>query len=85
MDNYSIHKGEEVENLLVKIGQNSDVYPRFAACSLCEKFWSKLKFILGSLKARTYQELGKAIGCSAFKLYISGGVGATAHKSLIIS
>lgn len=62
LDNYSIHKGKEIEKAIEKAGAKviylSPYSPDF---SPIENFWSKVKGILRSLGARTYQALEKAI------------------------
>lgn len=65
MDNYSIHKGKEVEKLIEAVGARviylSPYSPEF---SPIENFWSKVKSILRSLGARTYQALEQAIAAA---------------------
>jgi transposase len=62
MDNCSIHKGEEVRPLIEAVGARlvylSSYSPDF---SPIENFWSKVKTILKTLGARTYQALADAI------------------------
>lgn len=62
MDNYSIHKGEEVEKALQGVGARLIYLPPYSPdFSPIENFWSKVKQILRALSARTYQSLAQAI------------------------
>lgn len=62
MDNYSIHKGEEVKLAIEAVGARVIYLPPYSPdFSPLENFWSKVKGILRSLGARTYQALEKAI------------------------
>lgn len=62
MDNHSIHKGEEVEKAIVAVGARVIYLPPYSPdFSPIENFWSKVKGILRSLGARTYQVLEQAI------------------------
>lgn len=62
MDNYSIHKGEEVEKAIQEAGARLIYLPPYSPdFSPIENFWSKVKEILRSLGARTYQSLAQAI------------------------
>ena len=62
LDNYSIHKGEEVEKAIVEAGATVIYLPPYSPdFSPIENFWSKVKGILRSLGARTYQALEQAI------------------------
>lgn len=62
MDNYSIHKGKEIEKLIAKAGAKliylSPYSPDFSPIENC---WSKIKSVLRSLEARNYPDLIKAI------------------------
>lgn len=63
MDNYSIHKGKEVEKLIEAVGARVIYLPPYSPdFSPIENFWSKVKSTLRSLGARTYQALESAIG-----------------------
>jgi transposase len=65
MDNYSIHKGEEVANFIEAVGARVIYLPPYSPdFSPIENFWSKVKSNLRSLGARTYQALESAIADS---------------------
>lgn len=62
MDNYSIHKGKVIEQALQKVGASLIYLPPYSPdFSPIENFWSKVKTILRSQGARTYQSLVQAI------------------------
>jgi transposase len=62
LDNYSIHKGKEVEKAIEAAGAQVIYLPPYSPdFSPIENFWSKVKGILRSWGARTYQALEKAI------------------------
>ncbi len=62
MDNYGIHKGEEIEKAIKKAGASLIFLPPYSPdFSPIENFWSKVKSILRTLGARTYKELSSAI------------------------
>ena len=62
MDNYSIHKGEEVKKFIESVGAKViDLPPYSPDFSPIENFWSQVKSTLRSLGARTYQALDLAI------------------------
>ena len=58
MDNYGIHKGEEIEKALAWLILLPPYSPDF---SPIKNFWSKVKGILRTLGARTYKALSEAI------------------------
>ena len=67
LDNCSIHKGKEIEAAIAKTGASLIYLPPYSPdFNPIENFWSKVKNILRSLCARTYQDLDKAIA-QAFK------------------
>ena len=67
MDNYGIHKGEEIEKAIKNAGATLIFLPPYSPdFSPIENFWSKVKSILRTLGARTYRELSSAIQ-SAFE------------------
>ena len=67
MDNYTIHKGEEIEKAIDKAGAKLIFLPPYSPdFSPIENVWSKVKGILRSQGARTYKALEEAIA-SAFK------------------
>lgn len=67
LDNCSIHKGKEIEAAIAKAGASLIYLPPYSPdFNPIENFWSKVKNILRSLCARTYQDLDKAIA-QAFK------------------
>jgi len=60
LDNYSIHKGEEVKKMIESVGAKViDLPPYSPDFSPIENFWSKVKSTLRSLGARTYHALDK--------------------------
>jgi transposase len=62
MDNYGIHKGEEIEKAIKKAGASLIFLPPYSPdFSPIENFWSKVKSILRTLGARTYKGLSEAI------------------------
>lgn len=62
MDNYSIHKGKEIEKAISKAGAKLIYLPPYSKdFSPIENLWSKLKNLFRSLGARTYQALEQAI------------------------
>lgn len=62
MDNYSIHKGEQVREFIENAGAHLIYLPPYSPeFNPIEQYWSKLKSILRQLGARTYQELVDAI------------------------
>lgn len=62
MDNYSIHKGEEVENAIDGAGARLIYLPPYSPdFSPLENCWSKVKQILRSVGARTHKALDSAI------------------------
>lgn len=62
MDNCSIHKGAEIERLIRDAGARLIYLPPYSPdFSPIENCWSKIKTILRTIGARTYQDLTKAI------------------------
>jgi len=62
MDNCSIHKEEEIRRLIEAVGARLVYLPPYSPdFSPIENFWSKVKTILKSLGARSYQALSDAI------------------------
>ncbi len=62
MDNCSIHKGKEIENLIAAAGAKLIYLPPYSPdFSPIENCWSKIKSILCSIGARNYLDLAKAI------------------------
>lgn len=62
MDNCSIHKGEEIRRLIESAGARLVYLPPYSPdFSPIENFWSKVKTILKTLGARSYQALKDAI------------------------
>ncbi|MEG4090718.1 IS630 family transposase [Microcoleus sp. Pol12B4] len=58
MDNYGIHKGEEIEKAIKKAGARLIFLPPYSPdFSPIENFWSKVKSILRTLGATTYSGL----------------------------
>lgn len=62
MDNYSIHKGEDIEKLIESVGGKVIYLPPYSPdFSPIENMWSKIKRILRTIGARTYHDLEIAI------------------------
>lgn len=62
MDNYSIHKGEEIEQWITQAGARLIYLPPYSPdFSPIENCWSKIKSVLRSIGARTYPDLAEAI------------------------
>lgn len=62
VDNCRIHKSPEVEAALKKVKAHLVFLPPYSPdLNPIENYWSKLKTILRSIGARTYEELDKAI------------------------
>jgi len=62
MDNCTIHKNKEIEELIEEAGAKVMYLPPYSPdFSPIENCWSKVKTILRTIGARTYQELAKAI------------------------
>ena len=66
-DNYSIHKGQEIDKAIEKAGAKSiDLPPYSPDFNPIENCWSKIKSILRSIGARTYRDLESAIAQCPF-------------------
>lgn len=62
MDNCSVHKGTQIENLIESTGAKLIYLPPYSPdFSPIENCWSKVKNILRSIGARNYPDLAKAI------------------------
>lgn len=62
MDNCSIHKSEEIEQLITQVGASLIYLPPYSPeFSPIENCWSKVKSVLRSIGARTYPDLVEAI------------------------
>lgn len=62
MDNYSIHKGQQVKDLIEATGAKVIYLPPYSPeFNPIENYWSKLKSILRKIGARTYESLVAAI------------------------
>lgn len=61
-DNYSIHKGKEIEQAIVAAGARLIYLPPYSPdFNPIENCWSKIKNILRSIGARNYKDLDLAI------------------------
>ena len=61
-DNYSIHKGKEIEKAITDVGAKLIYLPPYSPdFNPIENLWSKVKNILRSFGARTYKDLDLAI------------------------
>ncbi len=62
MDNYRIHKGEDIDRLIESVGGKVIYLPAYSPdFSPIENMWSKVKQILRTIGARTYHDLESAI------------------------
>lgn len=62
LDNYSIHKGKNIEKAIREAGAETIYLPPYSPdFSPIENFWSKVKSLLRSWGARTYQALEEAL------------------------
>ena len=76
-DNYSIHKGKEIEQAIVAAGASLVYLPPYSPdFNPIENCWSKIKNILRSIGARNYKDLiqqfPKLIVRSLLKIFIVG-------------
>lgn len=61
-DNYSIHKGKEIEKAIIAAGAKLIYLPPYSPdFNPIENCWSKIKSILRSIGARNYKDLDSAI------------------------
>ena len=61
-DNYSIHKGKEIEKAIIAAGAKLIYLPPYSPdFNHIENCWSKIKSILRSIGARNYKDLDSAI------------------------
>ena len=61
-DNYSIHKGKEIEKAIIAAGARLIYLPPYSPdFNPIENCWSKIKSILRSIGARNYKDLDSAI------------------------
>ena len=57
-DNYSIHKGQKIEEAIIKAGARLIYLPPYSPdFNPIENCWSKIKSVLRSIGARTYRDL----------------------------
>ena len=62
MDNCSLHKGKEIENLIAAVGAKVIYLPPYSPdFSPIENCWSSIKNILRSIGATNYPDLAEAI------------------------
>ena len=72
MDNCSIHKGGEIEELIEAAGAKLIYLPQYSPdFSLLENGWSKVKNILRSLGARSCPDLAKAIETAFNQVFLN--------------
>lgn len=72
MDNCSIHKGKEIEDLIEQAGAKLIYLPPYSPdLSPIENCWSKIKSILRSIGARSYPDLAQAIETAFNKVSLS--------------
>ena len=68
MDNLNVHKSKTAQKLITEKGCEYIFLPEYSPdLNPIEKMWSKVKQLLRSMKARTcdelYKAIGKALGC----------------------
>lgn len=72
MDNCSIHKGKEIEDLIAAAGAKLIYLPPYSPdFSPIENCWSKIKSILRSIAARNYPSLALAIESAFSKVSLN--------------
>ncbi len=72
MDNCSIHKGKEIENLIEAAGAKLIYLPPYSPdFSPIESCWSSIKSILRSIGARNYPDLSKAVSIAFDKVSLN--------------
>ncbi len=85
-DNYSIHKGQEIEKAITKAGAKLIYLPPYSPdFNPIENFWSKVKNILRSIGARTYQALDLAIADAYSQISLKDIRNWFAHSCYCIS
>jgi transposase len=85
-DNYSIHKGKEIEQAIVSAGARLIYLPPYSPdFNPIENCWSKVKNILRSIGARTYKDLDAAIAFAYSQVSLKDIRNWFAHSCYCIS
>ena len=85
-DNYSIHKGQEIEEAIKKAGAKLIYLPPYSPdFNPIENCWSKIKNILRSIGARTYKDLDLAIAYAYSQVSLKDIRNWFAHSCYCIS
>lgn len=85
-DNYSIHKGQEIEKAIEKAGAKLIYLPPYSPdFNPIENCWSKIKSILRSIGARTYRDLDLAIAYAHSQISLKDIRNWFAHACYCIS
>ena len=85
-DNYSIHKGEEIEKAIASVGAKLIYLPPYSPdFNPIENFWSKVKNTLRSIGARTYKALDLAIAAAYSQVSLKDICNWFAHSRYCIS
>lgn len=80
MDNLSAHKGDSIRQLIAGVGASVEFLPAYSPdLNPIEKMWSKVKADLRRAKARTLEELNKAIGAALRKVTSKDALNWFAH------
>lgn len=85
-DNYSIHKGKEIEQAIARHGARLIYLPPYSPdFNPIENCWSKVKNILRSIGARTYKDLDSAIAFAYSQVSLKDIRNWFAHSCYCIS
>lgn len=85
-DNYSIHKGSKIEEAIIEAGAKLIYLPPYSPdFNPIENCWSKIKSILRSVAARTYQDLDWAIASAYSQVSLKDIRNWFAHSCYCIS
>ena len=85
-DNYSIHKGQKIEEAIIKAGARLIYLPPYSPdFNPIENCWSKIKSVLRSIGARTYRDLDKAIASAYSQVSLKDIRNWFAHSCYCIS
>lgn len=80
MDNLSAHKSDSIKQLIHSKGAKLEFLPAYSPdLNPIEKMWSKIKNDLRRAKARTLEELHKAIGAALQKITAKDALNWFAH------
>ena len=85
-DNYSIHKGQKIEEAIIKAGARLIYLPPYSPdFNPIENCWSKIKSVLRSIGARTYRDLDLAIASAYSQVSLKDIRNWFAHSCYCIS